>query len=161
MKINTENNEISLRELLLKLNEWNKYIVSKTTIKELRSYVEKRIGREDILFLGIFVRGSGQHIGNIKYEPISFKFRYAIMGLLIGNSEFRARGVAVEVILESANWLKKNYGIREIILGVSRYHLHAIRAYKKVGFVETTSKHLPNFQPENMTMVLKLNNFPC
>jgi hypothetical protein len=32
MKINTENNEISLRELLLKLNEWKKYIVSKWLI---------------------------------------------------------------------------------------------------------------------------------
>ena len=144
----------------LSVIESNTYIVSKTSIKDLRNYVEERVNCQEILFLSIFVRGTGQHIGNIKYEPINFKFRYAIMGILIGNSNFRARGVAAEVILESANWLKINYDIREIILGVSRNHHYAIRAYKKVGFVETTSKYLPNFQPEIMTMVWKLNNIP-
>jgi len=141
-------------------SESNKYIVNKESIKNLRNYVAERIDRKDILFLGIFVRDTGQHIGNIKYEPISFKFRYAIMGILIGNADFRARGVAVEVLFESANWLRKNYGIREIILGVSREHQYAIRAYKKVGFIEMASNYLPNFQPEKITMVWKLKDPP-
>ena len=153
---------ITLSDVNINYVEWladnksNEYIVNKSSISDLRNYVEERINREDILFLGIFERNSGRHIGNIKYEPISIKLGYAIMGILIGNADFRGCGVAVEVLLESANWLKMNYGIKEIILGVSRHHEYAIRAYKKVGFIEMTSKHLLNFQQENITMVWKL-----
>jgi ribosomal-protein-alanine N-acetyltransferase len=104
-------------------------------LEELKVYVSQREGREDILFLGIFTH-MGEHIGNIKYEPVDFRLGAAVMGILIGESAWRGKGVAGEVIHASAMWLQKNRGISQIVLGVDRDNLAGIRAYEKLGFVE-------------------------
>ena len=94
--------------------------------------------------------------GNIKYEPVHTELGYAIMGILLGDPDWRGKGVAVEVLAASADWLRKYYRIEQIILGVSRSHTAAISAYQKVGFIEESTPFIPNVLPENMTMVLHL-----
>jgi len=135
----------------------NRFISSKLPLKELHRYVLERINRDDVLFLGIFNKADGKHIGNIKYEPVNIEKSYAIMGILIGDASWRGKGVAGEVILASASWLYKNKNINHIALGVSKSNTAAIRAYQKVGFVEQASQYLPDLKNENITMVLDLN----
>ncbi len=100
----------------------------------LRRYVEERVGRDDVLFLGIFTQPGARHIGNIKYEPIDQDEGFSVMGILIGDSAWRGQGVAREVIEASARWLQAHRGIREIRLGVNKEHRTAIAAYEKIGF---------------------------
>ena len=54
-------------------------------MKELKAYVSERENRRNVLFLGIFAKKK-QHIENIKYEPIDYKGKTAVMGILIGDS---------------------------------------------------------------------------
>lgn len=109
------------------------------TLQDLQDYVRERIGRDDVLFLGIFDRDSGQHLGNLKYEPINTQQRTAIMGIFIGEVSARGQGLAGEVIRTSAAWLREHRGIRQILLGVETDNSPAIRAYEKLGFrVEAT-----------------------
>lgn len=122
----------------------------------LRQYVVERHGREDVIFLGIFERESRLHIGNIKYEPVNSELGYAIMGILIGEPEWRGKGVATEVLLASADWLHQYRNIKQIVLGVSRANTAAILAYQKVGFIEEFTKFIPTVSTENMTMVWHL-----
>jgi len=58
-------------------SEYINYSIQERTIEEVRDYVASRENDNSILFLGIFVRKSGEHIGNIKYEPIDFLNKYA------------------------------------------------------------------------------------
>lgn len=102
-------------------------------IDSLMQYVKDKKDREDVLFLGIFC-SLGQHIGNIKYEPINLKNRTATMGILIGDKEWRGKGVASEVIKISGKYLKNNYGIKYINLGVDKSNARAISAYEKINF---------------------------
>lgn len=102
---------------------------------DLEDYVAQRIGRADVLFLGIFDRGSGIHIGNIKYEPVNLDQGSAVMGVLVGEPTFRGKGVFPEVFGASVAWLKKECQITRIYLGVERANLPALRAYQKAGFV--------------------------
>ena len=134
-----------------------KFISARFYGPELKKYVSERSNRGDVLFLGIFNKIDGLHIGNIKYEPIDSQQCYAVMGILIGDAAWRGKGVAREVILASATWLHKNKKIDQIVLGVSKSNKIAIRAYQKVGFIERSSKHLPNVNNENITMILDLN----
>jgi Acetyltransferases, including N-acetylases of ribosomal proteins len=116
----------------------NQYIVyssQERSIEEIQNYVSQRIDDDSVMFLGIFLRKSGKHIGNIKYEPIDYSNSVATMGILLGESTWRGKGVAGEVIKASAKFLKKTYGIKYINLGVSRNNIAAIRAYEKIGFV--------------------------
>mgnify|MGYP001596090042 CR=1 FL=1 len=115
------------------VGEYIAYAKKNADINKLRRYVEEREDREDVLFLGIFT-DSGQHIGNIKYEPINLKNKSATMGILIGDKEWRGKGVAIEVIENSSKYLKENYKIKYIDLGVNKDNIAAVSAYKKMKF---------------------------
>lgn len=129
---------------------------STASLVDLQQYIVARSKRADVLFLGIFEKITGLHIGNIKYEPVNFALSYAIMGIFVGEPGWRGRGVAVEVLRGSGEWLRQQHEIRQIILGVSRANLPAISAYKKVGFVEEMTEFAPMASPENITMVWHL-----
>jgi [ribosomal protein S5]-alanine N-acetyltransferase len=121
------------------------------SLSDLRKYVRARIGRDDILFFGIFEKTSGLHIGNIKFEPVNSELGYAIMGILIGDPNYRGKGVTVEVLIASAQWLKKYRKIRQLLLGVTRDNVAAIRAYEKVGFVFSRTEIIPD-HPSTMVL---------
>jgi RimJ/RimL family protein N-acetyltransferase len=133
------------------------YASTDPTLAKLKRFVIDREQRDDILFLGIFERIYGLHIGNIKFEPINSKLGYAIMGILIGDTNWQGKGVAQEVIIRSADWLQKNRNIDQIVLGVSRLNVRAIAAYRKVGFVEKYCGLIPTDLRLNMTMIWDLN----
>lgn len=123
----------------------SRYIVASGQVgglEDLRRYIRDRRGRPDVLFLGIFDRRDMAHIGNIKFEPIDGKRGYAVMGILIGQAEWRGRGVAGEVLAASARWLGEHLGVSEILLGVDGENTPAIRAYERTGFVAGVSPHL-------------------
>ncbi|MDA9648915.1 GNAT family N-acetyltransferase [Alphaproteobacteria bacterium] len=126
-------NYIYLSWLNQKTNAYIEYAKSHSSMEELKRYVSERENRQDVLFLGIFTK-EAQHIGNIKYEPIDHKNKSAVMGILIGNNNWRGKGVATEVIKASGHYLAVQYGIETIILGVYDSNKAAVSAYKKVGF---------------------------
>ena len=113
--------------------EYIAYAKTNADINKLRQYVKEREDRKDVLFLGIFT-DSEQHIGNIKYEPINLKDKSATMGILIGDKKWRGKGVATEVIKDSGKYLKENYKIKYIDLGVNKDNIAAVSAYKKMKF---------------------------
>jgi ribosomal-protein-alanine N-acetyltransferase len=139
-----------------------KYIAAAATTRdlaELRGYIAERIGRDDVLFLGIFDRESGLHIGNIKYEPLDSVRGYAVMGILLGEPTYRGKGVTPEVLEATGWWLAEHRGIREIVLGVHRDNSAAIRAYQRVGFAIAETPHIPEPLAGTYTMVWQLRRF--
>ena len=122
----------------------------------LENYVAARCNRADILFLGIFNVVSGEHIGNIKYEPIDLIQKYAVMGIMIGQPEWRGRAVALEVITESANWLNEFLDIKNIFLGVEKENINAIKAYERCGFVLTSTDKINLDKTKSIAMLKKL-----
>jgi len=125
-------------------------------LSELRDYVRARIGRDDVLFLGIFDRSTGLHVGNIKFEPVDSARQFAVMGILIGDHDYRGKGVAAEVLAATSVWLRDNRGINQIALGVSVKNPGAIHAYQKVGFELVDTPLITKSHPDQVTMVLRL-----
>lgn len=99
---------------------------------------------------------TGLHIGNIKYEPINFQLSYAVMGILIGDPIWRGVGVAPEVIVASAKWLRDQHGIKRVVLGVNLLNKAAIKAYQKIGFIQSADEYHINNSVENIVMVCNL-----
>lgn len=123
------------------------------TLDDLRAYIAARVDRDDVLFLAIVDVETGRHIGNIKYEPVDVKAGFAVMGILVGDPEFRGKGVAGEVLDASTAWLKTHRGIHTIVLGVSVKNPAAIRAYEKVGFVLEDTPLVVKSHPDQVLMV--------
>ncbi|KPV97329.1 Mycothiol acetyltransferase [Pseudoalteromonas sp. P1-9] len=119
------------------------------SLEELKTYIAAKRADEKCLFLGIFYHGS--HIGNIKYEPIESSKAQATMGILIGEKDWRGKGVAGEVIMASSIYLREHYGINRILLGVEQENIAAVQAYKKLGFVNYKET------PDGLYMSLDLN----
>lgn len=109
-----------------------------TDIDDLRAYIADKAHRTDTLFLGIFTKDGGRHIGNIKYEGIDRTIGQATLGLLIGDRAWQGVGVAQEVIQATAEFLDVNLSIAKLYLAVHRENASAIRAYRKLGFQDET-----------------------
>lgn len=139
--------------------ETRKYITAAAlteSLADVRRYVEARTGRDDVIFLGIFEKSTGLHIGNIKYEPVNSEQGYAVMGIMIGDPDYRSIGAGTEVLKASSDWLKLHRNIRQILLGVSDQNPAAIRSYEKVGFVIADTPYIKQSVPEQIIMVKEL-----
>lgn len=153
--------ELTVADVSERYLEWlsdpeaQKWIVAAAEARrmvDLQDYVAQRVGRADVLFLGIFDKSSGMHLGNIKYEPVLPDQGSAVMGVLVGDPTFRGKGVFAEVFGASAAWLKKERRITRIHLGVERAHQAALRAYINVGFVPDLASQASS-KPEVLMMV--------
>lgn len=131
-----------------------------TDLDVLKRFIEDRLDRPDVLFLGIFLRDNALHVGNIKYEPVDPERGCAVMGMLIGDPDWRGKGVAAEVLEASSRWLQENRGITEIVLGVSRDNDAAIRAYGKAGFRVEITDRISADPKVNLTMVRRCHPLP-
>ena len=148
-----KNIEINLNDLILRtldLSEdlqnylyWmshpenNEYILSAKqsySLTDLQDFIESCNLSPNLLLLGIFDRKLHTHIGNIKYEDIDLAKKTAVMGILIGEKNYRGRGIAKNVIKESAKWLNANLGLQTIFLGVDQNNSAAIKLYSEIGF---------------------------
>ena len=135
-------------------NKYIDYTNQSRILADIQSYVAEREDDSTILFLGIFIRESNEHIGNIKFEPINFHNKTAVMGILIGEEGWRGRGVALEVIKSSSEWLNKQYDINRIALGVDSKNIAAIKAYEKIGFKNKQTPCITITNRSQLTMVL-------
>ncbi|OHB19563.1 MAG: hypothetical protein A2854_00780 [Parcubacteria group bacterium RIFCSPHIGHO2_01_FULL_56_18] len=114
----------------------NRYLETRsTTLPELREYIAKKFESADALLLGIFWKETGEHIGNIKLEPIDLKEKTAMLGLLIGAKKYWGQGIGTESTALVTNFAFQNLELGEIRLGVIADNKPAIRVYEKCGFV--------------------------
>lgn len=124
-------------------------------LNDLKKKVSFWIESSEILFLGIFDKERDSHIGNIKFTPLNIEENYTILGILIGDENFRGTGVAKEIINACGDWLKDRLSISRIVLGVDKENYAAIKAYKKAGFnIKTLTKI--SEQAGKITMVREL-----
>ena len=105
------------------------------SLASLEAYILEKSTKDDCLFLGVFYRINGDHIGNIKYEPICLDKKEAVMGILLGDPSWRGKHVFSEVFIATQEFLAKKYSIKRIKLGVDASNVPAIKAYQKVGFI--------------------------
>lgn len=167
VKIETENlviTNLKITDVTQNYLSWlrnsntSKYISSARSIdsiEKLKSYVDEKISDPKIVFLGIFDKKTKKHIGNIKYDLVESEDFFAIMGILIGEDEYRGRGIAKESIVSTALWLFENAKVHFILLGVNKRNIAAVNAYKKIGFQVSESEHL--YVNPDTSLCMRLN----
>lgn len=103
-------------------------------LNQLKNFINTCNNRSDVILFGIFTNVENVHIGNIKFDEINLLNKSATFGILIGDKDFRGKGFAKEVIIASVLWLKDNYDIETIKLGVDHDNISALNLYLKLGF---------------------------
>lgn len=137
----------------LNSNDAGEYIKAKKhSLSDLKEYVSDKYASQRCLFWGVFDKESDSHIGNIKLEDINQEESWAALGILIGEKDWRGRGVAAEVMLPCFCYVRDKFKVDIIYLGVSEENSIAISAYRKFGFEEYYEYR--NNDPKVITMRL-------
>ena len=123
--------------------EVTKYLeVKSCTMEELKAYIKRHVDSPNSMFLGIFDKINGKHIGNIKLEPINHKSGTAVLGIVIGDKEYWGKGVGTEAVKLCVRWVFESLGLNELTLGFIAGHVAAERSYERAGFAYLrTNKH--------------------
>lgn len=137
-------------------NAYITYAKANVTLEGLKKYAEEKWQSPDSIFFGIFDKKNHLHIGNIKFEPINFQQKSAILGVLIGNKDWRGKGVFTEV-LEGLSQGLKDGGISKVYLGVDLANHAAIKAYEKSGFSMDEKNYSQVDLSKYCSMVKELN----
>lgn len=110
-------------------------IYPSSELKELETYVKKRMADLNCRFWAILDRETEEHIGNVKLEPVLWQHKRAAFGILIGEKNYWGRGFGTEATSLVTEHAFKELGLNKVELGVKTDNKGAIRAYEKSGFV--------------------------
>jgi RimJ/RimL family protein N-acetyltransferase len=106
----------------------------KTTVDCLKSYIQQKFDALNCLFFGIFLKTNNEHIGNVKLEPIDWKAKTSMLGILIGEKRFWGKDIASEVYKYLLRWAFDELGLESITASVYKQAIKSISAGEKVGF---------------------------
>jgi len=120
-----------------KQDEITKYIAHVPhSLNELADYIKANQTDETAFLFGIFLHNSSKHIGNIRYEFAYNCHEKVDMGILLGDVNWRGKGVAAEAITALSHYFAEHFATKEIVLGVDSANVAAVKVYERIGFVE-------------------------
>lgn len=111
------------------------------SIDDLKNYIDKYSNSNDGMLLGIFLKKSKKHIGNITLHQIDWRNRHAEIGIFVGDKNERGKGYAIEAIKLVAEHAFSKLNLRKLYTGMIKGNAASKKVFEKVGFkVEGTFK---------------------
>ena len=101
---------------------------------DIKNYINSYSNSKDGMILGIFLKKSKRHIGNITLHQIDFRNGNGEIGILIGDKKSRGKGYATEAISLIAGHAFSRLNIRKLCTGMIKGNEASKRAFEKVGF---------------------------
>lgn len=105
------------------------------SLRSLRDFIAEANGNPDELLLGICLRDSGRHIGNIKLGPIARQHGRAELGFLIGDRREWGKGYASEAIDLLTRFAHRTLGLAKVTSGCYGMNIGSAKALEKAGYV--------------------------
>lgn len=142
-----EGKQIVLRKLLVEdisdiylawMNDYEivKYTESrhlKHTRESLADFISS-VNNEHNYCLAIVDILSNKHIGNIKIGNIHPIYKYADIGLIIGDKNYTGKGIATEAIVLCVKFAFEQLHLHRLYAGIYDVNIGSIKAFEKAGF---------------------------
>ena len=103
-------------------------------IHELKDYIDHYNSSKDGMLLGIFLKKTSEHIGNITLHQIDWRNRFAEIGILMGDKTARGKGYAREAIRLVAQHAFDKLNLRKLYAGMIEGNEASKKAFEAVGF---------------------------
>ncbi len=100
----------------------------------LAAYITRMNDSADNLFLGLFLKSDGRHVGNIKLGPIHPIHKRADIGTVIGERSQWGHGLAAEAIAAVTRHAFERLGLHRVAAGCYASNVGSLSAYRKAGF---------------------------
>ncbi len=105
------------------------------SLQSLRDFIVSANANPDELLLGICLRDSGSHIGNIKLGPIVRQHRRAEIGFLIGDRREWGKGYASEAIDSLTRFAFRTLALAKVTSGCYGMNIGSAKALEKAGYL--------------------------
>ncbi|MDR2145845.1 MAG: GNAT family N-acetyltransferase [Tannerella sp.] len=121
------------------LNDYEtvKYTESRHTIhtmESLKNFIA-HVNNDSNYCFAITDIQSGKHVGNIKIGNIHPIYKYADVGLIIGDKNYWGKGIATEAIRLCVDYAFKQLKLHRLYAGIYDLNIGSIKAFEKAGFV--------------------------
>jgi len=97
------------------------------------------------IVLAIVLKEGDKHIGNCGLHKIDYTSGRAILGIVIGEPDYRGRGYGPEAMSLLLDYAFGELRLHRVELKVFSYNQRALRAYRKLGFREEGRKREAHF----------------
>ncbi len=94
-----------------------------------------RLRREGKMTFTILTK-EGRPIGNLGMEEVSWKYKRATIGIMIGEKEYWGKGYGSDALTTLLRYCFEELGMRRVDLITDVDNHRALRAYRKCGFKE-------------------------
>lgn len=105
------------------------------TLESTKAFIHSVYNNNNYCF-GIFDVINDQHIGNIKIGNINDCYKYADVGLIIGNSNYWGKGIAKDAISAVVNFAFKKLNLHRLFAGIYAPNIGSIKAFERAGFIK-------------------------
>ncbi|MEQ8217961.1 MAG: GNAT family N-acetyltransferase [Arenibacter sp.] len=132
------------------------------TMGMLKTYIEE-LYKNEIYFWAIHLKGSNQHIGNLKIDPINVRLNSGEYGILMGDRSNWGKGYAKEASIRILKYCFEELKLSKITLGVIQDNVNAVGLYEKIGFtIDEVKKDVGIYNKKlsnSLRMSLHVENF--
>ena len=104
------------------------------SFNNLHEFTNKMINSEVDFFFAILIKINNLHIGNVRLGPIDFNLSKSKFGILIGNNDYRSKGIGTEVMHLINDFCFNYLKLKQISFQVVKKYTAAMNLYKKCGF---------------------------
>lgn len=133
------------------------------TIDSVSSFVSENQYDHDNILLGLFLKDSNKHIGNIKLGPIDRIHMHSVIGLLIGDKSCWGKGYASEAIYAVTRYAFEELKLIKIEAGCYESNAGSLKAFKKVGYIEEgrlrSRRILDDYREDNILLGILSEEF--
>jgi RimJ/RimL family protein N-acetyltransferase len=134
--------------------------ISPIKMKDLVSFINRANVSDNEILVGIFIKDSGLHIGNIKIGPICKNHNRADLGFLVGERSFWGMGYASEAIRAFTKFALSECRLAKITAACYLGNQRSAGALIKAGFIQEgiLFNHVSDGQKRDDVLVFGLNN---
>ena len=119
-------------------SEVNRYLETRHTFQTLegcRDFIRKCNADPGSHLFGIFLKDTGQHIGNVKIGFINTQYQRGQISLFIGEKQFWGQGFSSEVVRAVTAFGFDRLGLHRLEAGCYDANLASLRVFLKAGYV--------------------------
>lgn len=132
---------------------------AKHTGDTVARFVESMLASANDLMMGIFIKTTGRHIGNIKLGGVNWHYGRGDIGVIIGDKACWGQGYGTEAIDCLSRLAFAGVGLRRLEAGAYASNKGCIKAFLKAGFREEgvlADYWLLNGKPEDSVLMGRL-----
>ncbi len=102
--------------------------------EQLKDYIVAQNEDPDVLLMGVFLKKTGSHIGNVKLRGLTSPHRRADLGIVIGDKTLWGNGYATETIRRVTEYAFKKLILHKIEAGCMVNNTGSFKAFLKAGY---------------------------